>query len=541
MREKSVSSGKRRYCRFAIFALAAFAAVFSAAANNVFTNSFGYWGDANNWSDGVVPNSPSESVQIEKAARVTNDVDGLVVSKIYNAGEAHVYGKPISLLGMRTLDVSAKTAHYHCPIIATNGLVKVGDSYSLHFYSTNAISSFSGPGTTVFHVDGPATSATNWSFAPFVYSKPANENSTLALQGTAQSSPVQGLISYSSVGYGRLNTDAHSRWRIDELSSQGHILADGDGSVEVVRSQGNVGSWAVAGTELRFAAGADGAMPAAAPDVHLDASREDLFEYLDGDPAKGVVRWNGVNGRGYAYHDMQEAADGTRVLPMRVENSANGLAVVDFGDFYNKSYGLATERAKGGYLILDKGPDVDYAAWTIFIVECCQNFPWGASHSSEIMHGTDAWNGSLAYGRDETHTDFKDGSALIRLNGVDATINSKLSGKGIYDVLGVRMANSNTWIGRLAWDRVYRTGAARIAEVLVYTRKLTDDEFASTEAYLLKKWKGIDVAAPELPDHEAGSVYFASSLSPNIVVEEGTELCAGEVAGVWSGGLSGRR
>ena len=156
---------RRGLRRFAALALSALA--LSASANNMFTNSFGYWGDASNWSDGVVPNSPSESVQIEKAAHVTNDVDGLVVSKIYNMGEAHVYGKPISLLGMRALDASAKTGHYHCPIIATNGLVKLGEN-ALHLYATNDLSSLSGPGTTVFHVDGPATVATNWSSAPFV-------------------------------------------------------------------------------------------------------------------------------------------------------------------------------------------------------------------------------------------------------------------------------------------------------------------------------------------------------------------------------------
>ena len=521
-------------------------AVFCAAAQgyNAFTNSHGYWNDVSNWASNYVPNSPTEILRIEQAASITNDIEGVEFTKLYCAGETRIYGLPVSIAGgMRHLD-NQKNLYFLCPVSATNGLTSLTTA-AIHFCATNKLSrldyTVGTAHTFAFHsttADGPTT---NWNFPPMPFTADNSQPIDLVLYGNSVTKPVQEL---SSVRVNQqmltVNADSYSKWRFREVAATGHIRAH-NGMTEVVDSRAGVGAWRIdENTTVRFLEPSTRKRPAGMPDVHLDASRADLFEYLDGDPSKGVVRWNGVNGHGYAYHDLQEASDGTRVMPMRVENTLNGMAVVDFGDTYNKGYSPASERAKGGYLILDKGSNADYRAWTIFIVECCQNFVWGANNASGIMHGSDSWNGNLGVNRNETHADFRDGSALVRLNGETVSpFSARLSGKGVYDVLAVRMANSATYVGRLAWDRSYRTGAARIAEVLVYTRKLTDDEFYATEQYLREKWKGVPATAVSGPDHSAETVHFPARTSNPVEVAPGAEAVVGEIGGRWSGGLAG--
>jgi hypothetical protein len=543
MTKKEFREGNGIVARQAVLVVAAALTLAASAAVHTFTNSFGYWSDSSNWDTGIVPNGPGETAVL-KGGYVTNDVDGLTLVKITNpSAETRLYGKPVTLAG--NIISSVKNLHFYCPVFATNGIAKQ-EASSVYFYSTNSFPSYSvdsgHAGHLQLYVQDPVLPVTNWSVAPFKFTDESSATPGAMLFGTAASRPVQELsVLDLKRGMVTFQADAYSTWRVGEANVNGHVRVTNDGRFEVVDSRSSTGSWRIDGpATLCFAAPDANLRPTSGAAVHLDASRADLFEYLDGDPANGVVRWNGVNGRGYAYHDLQQASDGTRVMPMRVENVANGLAVVDFGDTYNKSYSPATERAKGGYLILDKGSGTDYRPWTIFIVECCQNFVWGAYNASGIMHGTDSWNGKMAVNRNETHSDFRDGSALVRLNGATVDpFSANLSGKGNYDVIGVRMANSATYMGRLAWDRSYRTGAARIGEVLIYTRKLTDEEFAMTEAYLLKKWKGVDAAAPVMPDHAADAVHFSSATARPVEVEDGAAVEVESIGGTLSGGITG--
>ena len=73
------------------------------------------------------------------------------------------------------------------------------------------------------------------------------------------------------------------------------------------------------------------------------------------------------------------------------------------------------------------------------------------------------------------------------------------------------MANSALKVGRLAWDRTYRTGAAQICEVILYTRKLTDEEFLQTEDYLRQKWYNVPATHFVETGHRADRVYFDAS------------------------------
>ena len=256
------------------------------------------------------------------------------------------------------------------------------------------------------------------------------------------------------------------------------------------------------------------------PVVHLDASDASAFAYkVEGDPTSGVVRWNGVDGAGYAYHDLAVAPDGvTQVLPQRRENVLNGMAVVDFGEWTNIAFQDDRNRALSGYLYLQCGRYQDLQIYTAFVVETTRNFiftsydpNWG-----KIIHGTDNYEGALVQLRNEAHIDFGPttvttwngertftGLGLTRLNGQQVNPwEAHLSGMDKYDTIGMRAETTPISIGRLCYDRSYRVGGSKIAEIILYDRKLTDEEFVQTENYLRQKWQNADVTVvvPEVPN-----------------------------------------
>ncbi len=317
--------------------------------------------------------------------------------------------------------------------------------------------------------------------------------------------------------------------------------------MELADARGNVtGSWRIndAGT-VRFKAPATHRRPAASPVLHLDASRTDLFEYEDGDSAKGIVKWNGVNGHGYAQHDGCLASDGTRALPTLQQNKQNGLPWVDFGSTYNKSSSLGIERAKAPYLVFQCGSGPDLNVYTVFIVEAAQNFVVGSNHEGAdgyILHGNDSWTGAIATDRGETHTDFRynaDG-VVTRLNGTNTTVlAANRRGQNKPDCMVFRAVTKPLRVGRLAWDRTYRTGCAQVCEVILYERKLTDEELYATEDYLREKWYGTPPEhAVERYDHVVDQLHFAAT-SGEVAVEEGTVVKANAVGGNQAGTLAG--
>ena len=305
--------------------------------------------------------------------------------------------------------------------------------------------------------------------------------------------------------------DANMTIVVRKIDANGTIRNMGAGRILVDRpiSAGDLDSvyQANGGGSIVFA-GANTAAWAAGPVVHLDASDETAFVYKDaGDPSSGVVRWNGVDGAGYAYHDLAVAPDGTQILPQRVENVVNGLPVVDFGNWVNIAFQDQNNRALGGYLILQCGLSKDLNIYTAFIVETAQAFVFNAQDAgwANIIHGSDAWNGQIVVPRNETHLDFcpegqvwnggtGTGLGLMHLNG-NAVVpwQAQRSGKDVYDTIGMRAETRPLHIGRLCYDRTYRTGGAKIAEVILYDRKLTDAEFEATENYLRRKWQNADV------------------------------------------------
>lgn len=290
---------------------------------------------------------------------------------------------------------------------------------------------------------------------------------------------------------------------VEKLVTAGNLdsVLQGNGGGAVVFAGTNASPWAVS------------------PVVHLDASDASAFVYkVEGDSTSGVVRWNGVDGAGYAYHDLAVAPDGeTQVLPQRRENVLNGMAVVDFGEWTNIAFQDERNRALSGYLYLQCGRYQDLPIYTAFVVETTRNFIFTAYEpgNGKIIHGTDNYAGALVQSRNETHVDFGSTSAnayngepftglgLTRLNGQQVNAwEAHLSGEDVYDTIGLRAETAPICIGRLCYDRSYRVGGSKIAEIILYDRKLTDEEFVQTENYLRQKWQNADVTVvvPEVPN-----------------------------------------
>ena len=259
---------------------------------------------------------------------------------------------------------------------------------------------------------------------------------------------------------GRLAPDANTTIAVEGMNANGAIRHEGAGKIvfEKTLGRGSVDSIYQGNNGGHFAFAATPTVPADGAVVHLDADDPTAFEYkTPGDPSSGVIRWNGVNGAGYAYHDLAVAQDGvTQVLPQRRENAtgANGRAIVDFGPLVDTLGGAFANRPLGGYLFLQCGPSQDLEIYTAFVVECTATHPFTAyyNNTGRIIHGTGkGWSGnSLATFRKENHVDFYaagtsvedvnfTGLGLTRFNG--AVVNAwqtTFRGEDIYDTLVMR-------------------------------------------------------------------------------------------------------
>ena len=522
-------------------ALAAWA--MCSAIDSTFLPETGCWSDPANWSDGV-PNGRGDTARFAVGVRaVTNDVEGLVVYRLalQSEGGTHVWfeGNPMTVVyGNNGLG----SRHVHLNVPATfEQEVQVMDGWLyLHRPATfPAGASVGSDRRLVFPAPADQGAVRNFSTGGTPLTTLGGKKGRFMLTAEAGTDYLQevGLLRLPGE-WAEVEPAAHTTLSIRNAAVNGILRHMGSGTVEFPNMvvEGAVDAlFQNADGEFVFRSeDVSGERPALNPLVHLDASDAASFVYKDGDPAQGVVRWNGVDGAGYAYHDLCVAEDGTQVLPVRRENVLNGRAVVDFGEFYNKGYGAAANRAKGGYLILDCGPNRDHDVYTAFVVECSQNFIFTSQDGGQgaILHGLDAWNQILVNTRGESHVDFRNpsdganpgtGLGYTRLNGVTVDAwSARLSGKDVYDAIGLRAETRPIHIGRLAWDRTWRSGAAKIAEVILYSRRLTDREFAATETYLRNKWQNAGVTPVLLEDRNAVETLVNQAATPFRVVSNAT-------------------
>ena len=87
-------------------------------------------------------------------------------------------------------------------------------------------------------------------------------------------------------------------------------------------------------------------------------------------------------------------------------------------------------------------------------------------------------------------------------------------------VVSMAFREKQTWNTLSKWS-TYRTGGGRYGEIIVYDRSLTPQERRNVEAYLLKKWRGIETH-PENAPSRTGAMSLASGATLDIA--EGARL-----------------
>ena len=225
------------------------------------------------------------------------------------------------------------------------------------------------------------------------------------------------------------------------------------------------------------------------PDVHFDAS--DLAHIVT-NAAGAVSRWyNSESNAAYL-----AAQDNTNQQPQLVPNALNGLPVIDFGPTGSGTnlgawMQLASPSATAPYWTAVNGYNTIRSAF--WVIKGAGNL-LGDDSSSNFRRGSPdgsatapLWSAGSASPR------LLAGSTYLNGQPVDGTVTPLSTNYNLVSLIGSggdtdqpnRLEGS-----RLANDQntIARSGGQQIAEVLLYSRVLGDDERQQVEAYLAKKW-----------------------------------------------------
>ena len=260
--------------------------------------------------------------------------------------------------------------------------------------------------------------------------------------------------------------------------------------------------------------------PAEAPALWLDAS--DLAS-LHFDDAGGITRWNdtrdGASGTAhpYAYLNKQAPNYGSTPgvphsngtfqnanAPTLLPNEIAGKPVVDFGKYLSGSWLEVTpvENTRTIFWVLGSQNGGGHLIGTLH-----QGTARGGGTDS-ISAGAALWNGS-----DWNGETFRGSTNWI--NGVGVVGTSKGLSGGYDQITTILPPPSNIIIralakeGRLisAVNDSSRSGGQRLAELIIYTRELTEPQRLATETYLRHKWQaGAANTTPALHVTDRGTV-----------------------------------
>ena len=267
------------------------------------------------------------------------------------------------------------------------------------------------------------------------------------------------------------------------------------------------------------------------PWLHLDASVQSSIENGVEDDGRSVAKWMDVRGNRTDY----PWAEGTQgnARPRTATDSATGLGIVDFGypNGGNKSYrGEADYIGHVGYLRLREAGGT--ANITKAIVEsfwvfrdnsasnqtsmvlgsslkgCPFSRPYkGGYYNSAPLFANYSWNlplrSGLVYldGHRIRPSEIVDTVSTFRLVNVALNGVADVQNIGMYDEWKDENRNSNyTW-----W------GGFKLAEMILYTNRLTSAERAAVNAYLAKKW--------QVPGYEQGRDFGRVTLAKGAELE----------------------
>lgn len=270
----------------------------------------------------------------------------------------------------------------------------------------------------------------------------------------------------------------------------------------------------------------DDTAPADDPALWLDATAADSFVYTN--------LANGVAGRTYIHrwNDRRPAQTGIYAIPLNdvidtnrpfiADHAFGDLPAVDFGHgciFHsavtwsgdaNGASRLALNsnvNAYEGYVALRmNNPDSYY--------ECLENGRSSRGRPTFFGTTTQAFTRWASDKLLAGYADIETLGAYWTIDGVSyVPYYDKFDfGTSDFHVLSFSHLKTTT-INRLADDRRLVFGGQQIAEMLLYTRPLSERERRQTVAYLMKRWKG--TASPEKRESvNLGAVTFADGVDP---------------------------
>ena len=295
------------------------------------------------------------------------------------------------------------------------------------------------------------------------------------------------------------------------------LVKEGGGVLKVGRFQPasptiDVAGGAVAFDESQPTVGTDA--PADGAAIWLDATK-DTFEFK-GEPEGGtnfIARWNDCRAGSTAYASRMDSWN----YPFVSSDSCNGLRVVDFGEKANAGTKAAMSLSCGNVIV------EAYQVVKMPVRDSNQNI-FGCSGQDLLRENTSTLlNGTHAY--------LAPGMGLWTMNGetVDPFANYAIDPNTWY-VASFSCGETCNCI-YLANERNNKIGDQRIGEFIGYKRRLTDAERRRTIAYLMKKWKGVDMSYAKPPAAIKEMNFTEENAAPTVLADVDTEIASVTFAG----------
>ena len=228
--------------------------------------------------------------------------------------------------------------------------------------------------------------------------------------------------------------------------------------------------------------------------LHVDAAAEDSFELEDDDVT--LARWSGVSGLDGALVNHGE------YIKAKIERDAvNGSSLIDLGPMGTlnnpaKAAALkyegndALRMARTGFAVYDSTTGGAAVFGSVGSSYPSRGLPHDRSSGNIICdatHASGTWCGIPALSNAVAN-----GTAIFRLNGevIDPFRTPFTLGLERFS-FRYPEGREVSHFGSYGQSSQF-SGGVKIGEVILFDRPLTDREMASTEAYLAKKWFGID-------------------------------------------------
>ena len=301
----------------------------------------------------------------------------------------------------------------------------------------------------------------------------------------------------NALGTRALNAPDSGSISLGHLSGSGKLTKNGASTLALTDAQDYLGTRALAGGVLKPAAAPIPSEPASNAFFHVDASRTNAFVL---DAAGRVLKWQDWRGNG-----REAAVQSGFSPPALAAGAAGGKAVVDFGALGSMQalqWNHTNDAIKAVFLVFQSLANTASILGSV-----------GASQYQDFYRGA---NGQL-YNSDGSTPSRAVVYGANYVNGwrIEPMVSALPSGLCVISVVPTTDARACAF----AMNRTTgaQTGGQRLAEVIVYSRALSEQERRDTEAYLMRKW--LNRAAPGYGDGALAVIPNASFSGPALNVE----------------------